>query len=90
VPENHCADWASDKADSIDGKRLQHTDQRVGLGKEEFAENQASDDAVEQEIVPLDRRADRARDYGLAQFNAVLESDKGPDRTSVTAMALLP
>jgi hypothetical protein len=24
VPENHCADWASDKADSIDGKRLQH------------------------------------------------------------------
>ena len=60
MAEDRCADPAGDKADRINGKGLQHADQWVGLGKEELTEDQTGDDAVEQEVVPLDRRADSA------------------------------
>ena len=45
MAENQRADRASDKADAVDGDRLQQPDQRVGCGKEELAEDQAGNDA---------------------------------------------
>jgi hypothetical protein len=62
------SDGAGDEADRIDGKRLQHADQRVGFREEQFPEDQPGDDTVEQKIIPLDRRADRAGDDGPAQL----------------------
>jgi hypothetical protein len=42
------------------------------LGKEELTECQTGDDAVEQEVVPLDRCADRARDHRPPQLRAMI------------------
>jgi hypothetical protein len=72
MAEDCRADWPGDEANCINGKGLQHPDQWVGLGKEELAEDQTGDDAVEQEVVPLDRRADGAGDYGPPQLSAVI------------------
>ena len=72
MTEERRPDRPGDKADGIDRKRLQHADQRVGFGEEELPEGEAGDDAVEQEIVPLDRRADRARDHRPPQLRAVI------------------
>src|SRR5260370_140313 len=62
MAENRRPDGPAEKSDEKDGKRLQHADQRVGLREEALAENQSGHLAVKQEIVPFDRRADRAGD----------------------------
>jgi hypothetical protein len=46
------------------------------LRKVKFREDEASYRAVEQEIVPLDRRADRAGDYGTPQLGALVDVRK--------------
>jgi len=78
MPEDRSTDRASDKADGVDGKRLQYADQRVGFGKEQLAEDQTGDDAVEQEVVPFDRRADGAGDHRAPQLSGVLGLGYGP------------
>src|SRR5271169_5242526 len=65
-------DGPAEKSDEKDGERLQHADDRIRLRKEKFAEDQPCHLAVEQEIVPFDRRADRAGDQGTAQLPAML------------------
>ena len=72
MTEDRRADRAVNEAHRIDGKCLQHAYQRVGFGKEEFAEDQPGDDAVKQEIVPLDRRANGAGDYRPAKLRAMV------------------
>ena len=72
MTEDRRADRAGDEPHGIDGKCLQHAHQWVGFGKEEFAEDQPGDDAVKQEIVPLDRRADGAGDYRPAKLRAMV------------------
>src|SRR6185437_12029621 len=63
---------ARDEADGIDAERLQRAHQRVGVREEQLGEHQAGDDAVEEEIVPLDRGADRAGDHRAAELGAML------------------
>ena len=40
MAEDRGADRSADKTDEVDGERLQHADQRIGIGKEELAEHQ--------------------------------------------------
>jgi hypothetical protein len=70
VAEDRGADRARKEADSVDGERLERAGQRVGLREEQLREDQAGDDAVEEEVVPLDGGADRARDDGAAKLRA--------------------
>src|SRR5438309_3666213 len=66
------SDGPAEKSDEKDGERLQHADQRVGLREEELAEDEPRHLAIEQEIVPFDRRAHRAGDQRAAQLRAML------------------
>ena len=49
----------------------------IGLWKEQLAEHKCSHRAVEQEIVPLDRGADSARDDRTSQLRAMLLGRQG-------------
>jgi hypothetical protein len=69
-------DRPRDKADGVDRKRLQCPDQRVRLREIQLRENQPRDGAVDEEIVPFDRRADRAGDHRAAQLGAMLVRGK--------------
>ena len=80
------ADRPADEADEEHAERLEHADERIGCGKEQLAEHQRGDRAVEQEIVPLDGRADRAGNHGAAQLPAVLVGGKS-GRTGISAGA---
>jgi len=64
VPKDGRPDRASDETNGVDGEGLEHAHQRIGFGKEQFAEHQPGDDTVEEKIVPFDRRTDRAGDHG--------------------------
>jgi hypothetical protein len=56
----------------VDQEGLERTDQRVGLRKEELGEDEAGNGAVKEEVVPLDRGADRAGDDGAGELGPVL------------------
>src|SRR6516162_7106146 len=95
MAEDRRTDRAGDKADGIDGERLQHADQWVGFGKEQLTEDQTGDDAVEQEVVPLDCRADGARNHRASQLSGVFGFGDGPDsdigcRHSVSSASTIP
>src|SRR6516162_9866896 len=62
VAEDRRTNRPCDETDRIDGERFQHSNQGIGLRKEELAENQAGYRAVKQEIVPFDRGAYGAGD----------------------------
>ncbi len=79
MAEDRRPDGPTDKTDEEDGERLKHADQRVGLGEEELAEDEPRHLAVKQEVVSLDRRADRAGDDGAAQLPAMLGVGKRAD-----------
>ena len=57
------ADGPSDEAQRIGREREHRTDERVELGKEQLVEDERGGRAVEEEIVPLDGRADEARHH---------------------------
>jgi len=78
MTEDRGTNRAGDKADGVDGKRLQHANQWVGFGEEQLAKDETGDDAVEQKVVPLDRRADRAGDHRAPQLPRVLGFGNGP------------
>ena len=69
MPENGGADRACHKADGIDGKGLKRADPGIGMREKQLGEDEAGDGAVEEEIVPLDRGADRGRDHGAAELD---------------------
>jgi hypothetical protein len=77
MAEDRRPDGAGHKTDSVDGERLQHTDERIGPGKEELAEDQSGHLAVEQKIVPFDRRTDRACDHGPTKLRAMIGLRQG-------------
>src|SRR5262249_20445935 len=66
------ADRTGHKSDGVDGEGLQRTDQRIGRGEVQLREDQPRHLAVEQEIVPLDSRADRAGDDGPTKLRMML------------------
>jgi hypothetical protein len=72
MAENCRADRARKEAHRIDRECLEHADQRLGRGKEQLAENQSSNDAVQQKIVPFDGGADRAGNNGPAQLDSMV------------------
>jgi len=61
-----------DKPDKKNAERLENADQGTGLGEEKRSENQRAHLAVEQEIIPFDRGADRAGDQCAMQLRAML------------------
>ncbi len=79
MAENRGADRPAGKADEIGAEREQRRRQRILIGKVELAEHQAGRGAVEKEVVPLDRRADRRCDDGLAQLRAMFGFGQCPN-----------
>jgi hypothetical protein len=72
MAEDRCADRAADKADEVGAERRQGSGQRIFIGEVELPEDQSGRGAVDEEIVPLDRRADRRGDDRLAQLRTVV------------------
>jgi hypothetical protein len=58
MAENCSSHGPRHEADRVDAERLKGSDQRVGVRKEEFRENEAGHRAIEKEVVPFDRGAD--------------------------------
>ena len=73
VAENRGAYRAGNKADCVNAEGLQSTDQRIGRREVQLRKDQPGDGAVQKEIIPLDRRADRAGDHRPAQLHPMLE-----------------
>src|SRR6266404_2424340 len=72
MAEDRGTDRASDETDKIGPEGRERRGQRIRIGKEQLAEDQPSGRTVKEEVVPLDRRADRLCDNCLAQLRAVL------------------
>jgi len=89
MPENRGANRPRDKSDKEDAERLQRIHPGIGAGKEHLPEHQPGHRAVDQEIVPFDRRADRAGDDGAAQMPRVL-GFRQPTRKPVCRGHFLP
>jgi hypothetical protein len=53
-------------------ERFEGADKGVRVRKEQLCEDEPSHNAVEEKIVPLDGRADRARYHSPPQLNLVL------------------
>src|SRR5207247_6171157 len=67
-----CADGTRGESHRVGPEALQRADQRSRFREEQLGEDEASDGAVEEEIIPLDSCADRARDDRPPQLHAVL------------------
>ena len=72
MAEDCRADRAADKADEVGAECRERPGQRVGVGKKELWKHQSGGGAVDEEVIPLDGRADRRGNHGLAQLRAVL------------------
>jgi hypothetical protein len=79
MTEDCRSDRPRDKANGVDSEGLQCPDQRVRLREIELGENQPGDRAVDEEIVPFDRRAHRAGNHRAPQLGAMLEYGKALD-----------
>ena len=62
MADDDAADRAGDEADGVRAEREQRADERIERRKEQLVEDQRGGRAVEEEVVPLDRRADEARE----------------------------
>src|SRR6266404_4429998 len=66
MAEDHAADWPGEEPDRVRGEcRHLPRDGRQG-GKKELVENECGSRAIEEEVVPLNRRADEAGENDLA------------------------
>jgi hypothetical protein len=90
VTENRRSDRPADKSDKKDSERLEHPYQWVRLGEEQFAEDQRGHLAVEQEVVPLDRRADRAGIIARRKCARWSRSEKLRPEVSADAIGIPP
>jgi hypothetical protein len=73
VAKNRGADRPGNEAYVEDDVGLQGPDQWIRIREKQFREDQPGDGAVEQEVVPLDRGADRAGDQCSPQLPTVLQ-----------------
>jgi hypothetical protein len=85
MAEDRRPDRPRDKADGVDREGLQCPDQRVRLREIELGENQPGDRAVDEEIVPFDRRADRAGDHRAVHWARCSSTE----RTSIVLPAVV-
>ena len=65
VPEHDPADRPRREADRVGAERQQRADQRLRIREEQLAEHERGSRAVEEEVVPLDRGPDEARECDL-------------------------
>src|SRR6202008_750470 len=72
MAEHRRADGPRREAAGIDGEGVEGADPGIAAGEEHLAEYQAGDDAIEEEVVPLDGGADGGGDHGAAKLGAVL------------------
>jgi hypothetical protein len=68
MTEYRGTDRPADEADEIGAEGRQRRGQRRFVGKEELAEDQTGGGAVNEEIIPFDRRTDGRGDHRLAQM----------------------
>jgi hypothetical protein len=70
VPKDHATERPGEKAHRIGAKRSHRGRERIQRGKEQLPKHQRRGGAVEEEVIPFDRRADEARqhDPGRAVF----------------------
>ncbi len=62
VAEDHPADRPGDEAHRERRECQERADQRIEVGKEQLVEDQRGGDAVDEEVVPLQRGPDQTRD----------------------------
>jgi hypothetical protein len=79
VTKNKRANWPSQETDKVHEKRLESTNQRVGIREEQFGEHEGRNRAVEKEIVPFNRGSDRTGDDRFHQHSTMLLSLSGTD-----------
>src|SRR5262245_31868577 len=72
MAEDRRANWPRHEADRVHAESFECADKRVRAREEQLREDQAGDDAVEKEVVPLDRGANRARDDRAEQLLTML------------------
>src|SRR5579883_2604790 len=72
MAEDRSPDRPRGEADGKYGEGLQRADQRLGGRKIQFCKDESGQLAVDEKIVPLDRRSDRTGDHRAAQLAAVL------------------
>jgi hypothetical protein len=72
VTEDGGADRTGHEADRIHAKGLKRADVWIGLGKEQTGKDEPRHRAVEEEVVPLDRRSDGGRDDGASKLAWVI------------------
>ena len=67
MAEHEPAERTGEEADAEGGERRQRTDARIELGEEQLVEHQRGRGAVDEEVVPFERRADRGGQHHAAQ-----------------------
>src|SRR5580693_2162341 len=84
MTENRSTDRPRDEADCIDGEGLQCADPRIGVREEQLGEDEPRYGAVEEEIVPLDRSADRRGNDRPAKLGLMfVGAEGGSERDNV-------
>src|SRR5881227_1854942 len=88
MAKNHAPDRPGEESDGVGRKRRHHSRPRVERGEEELVEHQRGGGAVEEEVVPLDGRADEAgggdfEDFRTAFQVAVAWGNRGGHDASV-------
>jgi hypothetical protein len=68
VAEDEGAHRPGHETHPVDAEGLQGADHVIGSREIELGEHQAGDDAVEEEVVPLDDRADRSGEHGAVEL----------------------
>ncbi len=72
MAEDRRADRPRQKSHCINAKRFERTGERIGAREVQPCKHQARNGAVQEEVVPLDRRTDRAGQHRAAKLSPVL------------------
>ena len=68
MAEDRCSDWPGDEPNRVDQKDIESRHGGIGLGEEQIRKNETGSGGIEKEVIPLDRRSDRARDNGSPEL----------------------
>jgi len=72
MAEDEGADRSCDKANEINAEGVECRRQWVFVRKKQLAEHQAGHRAVQEKIIPLDRRSHGCSDNGTTEFSTML------------------
>jgi hypothetical protein len=71
MAENRRTDWPGKKADGVNSERFERADERIRVREIQPGKDETRDGAVKEEVIPLDRGTDGARDNRAAKLPAV-------------------